>query len=404
MPWKDQGGSGDGPWGGGGSGPGSKGPEDGKNPWVRRPANPQNQKVDDLINGLIEKLRRMMGGGGGGGSKSPRARMGGAFLGLGIAFLVWLSTGLCRVNEGENGVILRFGEMIAITTAGLHYHWPTPFERVIVQRVSAVNRIDGGARLDAKGATADNTDQTLILTGDENMVLTNYTVLWRIKDIKDFLFTARDPEDTIQVAAESVLREVFGVSTARSVLTEGRDSIGQKTQEFLQKLMDEYHLGVEIVSVQLQRVEPPAEVVEAFNDVQASLVDADRSRNEAEGYRNDIVPRARGEAQKIIKGAEAYTYQVVAHAEGEGLRFTKMLEVLSQNKQLIMTRSYLDTMQEVFGNTHKIIIDSKVAKSVMSYLPLNELRKGKAMPSKMPGAGEKPAIPDANETTKQAGG
>lgn len=419
MPWKDQGGSGEGPWGGngGGSGGGTGGdnggerpdrpsnrPDD-RNPWVRRPANSQNQKVDDLVNLLIERLRRMMSGGGGGRPSSSPVKFGGFFLAACVAFLVWLSTGFYRVNEGENGVILRFGEMVAITAAGLHYHWPTPFERVIVQRVSAVNRIDGGVRGDGKGVGADNSDQTLILTGDENMVLTNYTVLWRIKDIKDFLFTARDPEDTIKVAAESVLREVFGFNTARSVLTEGRDSIGQKTQELLQELMDDYHLGVEIVSVQLQRVEPPAEVVEAFNDVQASLVDADRSRNEAEGYRNDIVPRARGEAQKIIKGAEAYTYQIVARAEGEGLRFSKLLEVFKQNPQLIMARTYLEAMQEVL-ETDKIIIDSKVAKSVMPYLPLSELRKGKAISAQATGSeGKTAGGGDSKSTaTKVAGG
>jgi len=396
MPWKDQGGLGDDPWGNGSSGQGPNRPE-GQNPWGRKPTNTQNQTIDDLINRLQERLRRMMSGGG--GPNAPRAKQSNIFFGFAIVILIWLSTGLYRVNEGENGVILRFGEMVDITSAGLHYHWPTPFERVIVQRVSAVNRIDGGTRLDAKGSGGDNTDQTLILTTDENMVLTNYTVLWRIKDIKDFLFTARDPEDTIQVAAESVLREVFGFNTARTVLTEGRDSIGQKTQELLQKLLDEYHLGAEIVSVQLQRVEPPAEVIEAFNDVQASLVDADRSRNEAEGYRNDIVPRARGEAQKIIKGAEAYTYQVVARAEGEGLRFLKMLGVLNQNRQLIMTRSYLETMQEVLGNTDKIILDSKVGKSVAPYLPLSELRRGKAIPIK-----EEKLATDNKETSGKKGG
>lgn len=397
MPWKDQGGSGDNPWGTGGPVPGSNRPEE-KDPWGRRPTSKQNQTVDDLINGLRERLRRMKSGGNGPGS--PKTSFGGFFLGLGIVLFLWLSTGLYRVNEGENAVVLRFGEMVDITTAGLHYHWPTPFEYVLIQRVSAVNRIDGGTRPDVKGGTSDNSDQTLILTGDENMVLTSYTVLWRIKDIKDFLFTARDPEDTIKVAAESALREVFGLNTARSVLTEGRDSIGQKTQELLQKLMDEYHIGVEIVSLQLQRVEPPAEVIEAFNDVQASQVDADSSRNQAEGYRNDIVPRARGEAQKIIKGAEAYAYQVVARAEGEGLRFVKMLGVLNQNRSLIMTRSYLETMQEALMNTDKIILDSKVAKNIAPYLPLSELRRHKTKPV----AQEKLGNSEGKEVPSKKGG
>lgn len=371
MPWNDKDG---GPWG--------KGPTEkprGESSWEKKPSSRGGPSPEDFVNLLQQRLKDFFSG----GPKKPR-KQGGLFLiGLAILVFMWIISGFYRVNEGEVGVVLRFGEMIRITQAGLRYHLPTPLERVIVRRVAAVSRIDGGGHVE--NARSENAEQPLILTVDENMVLTNYTILWRIKDIKDFLFTAREPEEIIRVAAESVLREIFGLNTARFALTEGRDVMGQKIQDHLQKLLDEYRLGIDIVSVQLQRVDPPPEVIEAFNDVQASLIDADRFRNEAEGYRNDNVPKAEGDAQKIMKDAEAYAQQVVAKAEGEAARFSKLLESVNLNekyRQIIMSRNYLDTMQEVLSQTDKIILDSKAAKGVASYLPLNELRKAAKLPEK----------------------
>lgn len=372
------------PWNSGNGGPWDEGPsEKPKSPrgptWERKPTNGGNSP-EDPIDLIQKRLKDFFSG----GPKHPHRQSGLLVVGLVLFVFVWLISGLYRVNEGEVGVVLRFGEMVRITSAGLRYHLPTPIEHVVVQRVDAVNRIDGGVHVEGakEGSRGEVTEQPLILTVDENMVLTNYTILWRIKDIKEFLFTAREPEGIIRVAAESVLREIFGLNTARFALTEGRDLMGQKIQDHLQKLLDEYHLGIDIVSVQLQRVEPPPEVIEAFNDVQASLVDADRFRNEAEGYRNDNVPKAEGEAQKTMKEAEAYAQQVVAKAEGEAARFLKLLESVHLNRHLIMTRSYLDTMQDVLAHADKIILDSKAAKGITSYLPLNELHKAKKLPEK----------------------
>lgn len=287
---------------------------------------------------------------------------------LGGAF--WLISGFYLVQEGEVAVVMRFGKMVRITGAGWSYHLPTPIERVIVKELMAVNKIDSMIK-----GQGDIHDQSLILTGDENMVFTNYTVFWKIKDIAEFLFTTRNPEATIRVAAESALREIFGQTTARLTLTEGREDIANKTQELLQKILDQYKMGVQIINVQLQRVEPPAQVIETFNDMQASLVDADRSRNEAEAYRNDILPRARGEAAKIIQEAEGYKQQVVAKVEGEVSRFAAIAKAADVNQEITTTRYYLETIEKILKGSKKTFIDSKVGNGVMPYYNLQTPNK-----------------------------
>jgi membrane protease subunit HflK len=207
------------------------------------------------------------------------------------------------------------------------------------------------------------------------MVYTNYTVLWKIRDLGEFLFAAREPESTIRVAAESAMREVLGQTTARLALTDGRGTIGTKSQELLQKILDSYKLGVQIVSVQLQRVEPPAQVIQAFNDMQASLVDGDRLKNEAEAYHSDILPRARGEAEKILQDSEAYRQEIVSQAEGEAARFNAIYASYRLNPKVTSTRLYFDTLQKVLKKNSKTIVDGKVGSGVMPYLNLQNGKK-----------------------------
>jgi membrane protease subunit HflK len=390
-----------GPWGGGSNGKtrrskdtpasGSKGPKDEvpPNPWSRREGSPSSSgggnNIDDLIDAVQNRIRNIISGGGGGtNGSSPR---GGSFKGggsskggLGLVVLlavgavaIWLGTGLYRVQEGEVGVVQRFGAMVRTSEPGLQYHLPAPFESVIVTKVAVLNKIDGGMKSEKNG---DSAEATLILTGDENMVHTNYTVLWKINKSKvsQYLFNIRNQKETIRVAAESVVREVIGQTTARLALTEGRGQIEIKAQEILQKILDQYQMGVQIVSIQLQNVAPPHQVVDAFNDLQASLVNADQSRNEAEAYKNEIIPRAEGQAAQIANEATAYSQRKIAEAEGEANRFKQVLTAFEAHEAVTLKRYYLETMQSVLSKSTKIILDEKVGKGMLPYLPLNELK------------------------------
>lgn len=348
------------------------------NPWGRRhseSSSRQENNIDDLIDHIQQKIRKMISGEGtsGGNSKggSPIKKNGIPFVLLTIgAILCWLGTGFYRVQEGEVGVVLRFGEMVRTSFPGLQYHLPTPFETVIVQKVAVLNTIDSALKAD-RGS--DTSEADLILTGDENMVHTNYTVLWKIKDVAEYLFTARNPNDTIRVAAESVIRGVIGQTAARLALTEGRGQIEARAQQDLQKLLDQYKIGVQVVSIQLQNVAPPHQVVDAFNDLQASLVNADQSRNEAEAYRNQIIPRAEGNAAQILNEAEAYNKVEIAKARGQADLFNQVLKAYEAHPSITTKRYYLDTMQSILSKTNKIIVDKAIGKGGLPYLlPLNE--------------------------------
>ncbi|RZI46404.1 FtsH protease activity modulator HflK [Candidatus Finniella inopinata] len=361
-----------------------------------------NNAVDDFFE-KIQDLWNKKKNSTSGGIPPLKAGVGGILL-IVVAFLVlvgfWLSSGFYRVQEGELAVVLRFGEVARISQPGLRYRLPSPIEVELIRNVAVLNKIDGGLKGDTGRSSTDAQEQNLILTGDENMVHTNYTVLWKIKDISEFLFTMRDPEGTIRVAAESSIREVLGQTTARLALTEGRETIGSKSQDLLQKILDIYKAGVQIVSVQLQRVEPPIQVVQAFNDMQASLVDADRLRNEAEAYRNDKLPRARGRATEILRAAEGYQQQIVAQARGEVSRFNAIASAYRLNPEITMRRYYLETMQKVLSRANKTIVGSGVAGGKGTGLvPYINLHPHKAIES-----GPKAAVLDekANEVTSSA--
>lgn len=361
-------------------GPWYKGPGDGdkgSGPWGKSsdPSSKKPTNIDDTIDLLQRRFKKTFNqGGGGNGGAGGIPEISPFIIALAIAggLFLWGLTGLYRVQEGELAVVTRFGQMVRISAAGLRYHIPSPIENVIVTKVAAVSTINGGLRDGAE----ENSDKTLILTGDENMVHTDYTVLWKIKDVTEFLFNARSPEITIKVAAESVIREVIGQTTAKAALTEGRDMIGTTAQALLQKLMDQYKLGIQIVSIQLQSVAPPKEVIESFNGLQASLTDADRLSNEAEAYRNDKIPRAGGQASQIRADAEGYSRTKVAEAEGEAARFAQVHAAYLKNPAIALKRSYLDAMDEILADVkEKIIIDPKIGNSVVPYLPLRDITK-----------------------------
>ncbi len=357
------------PWGDGGKKGGSRGPFN--DPEV-------NKKLEETLENIQNRLKETFGGGGGGGrGNGPKSPMGSGMPGKGLIIggtaviaALWLSTGFFRVQENELAVVMRFGKMQRVVSAGLQYRLPYPFESVMIQNAT-VNVISGTTKQE-KGA---DSDPSLILTGDENMVHCNYSVRWKIKDVTDFLFMARNPDTTIKAAADSVTREIVGQANAKSVLTEKRDEIEAQAQALLQKLMDQYKLGVEIVAFQLMDVAPPREVVDSYNDVQASLVDAEQDINKAESYRNDILPRARGAAIQIIQDSEAYRDSKIAEGEGEAARFKQVYDAYAKNKSIAVIRYYLDTMQKVLSQTNKIIFDPKVSQGVLPYLPINDMKK-----------------------------
>ena len=228
----------------------------------------------------------------------------------------------------------------------------------------------------SSGGVADVPEESLMLTGDENIVNIDFSVFWVIKDAGNFLFKIQDPEGTVKAAAETAMREVIARSDIQPILTEGRSLIEADTQEIIQEILDEYTSGIQITQVQTQKADPPDQVIDAFRDVQAARADMERSKNEAEAYANDVIPRARGEAAKSLQAAEAYKKEVVAKAEGEASRFLSIYNEYAKAKKVTQERMYLETMEEVLADINKIIIDKNSGEGVVPYLPLQELKTG----------------------------
>ena len=369
MPWRQQSGGG-GPWGGGGGSGGSGG---GGGPWGRGPSGgPTPPDFEDLFRKGQDRFRRMLGGGLGSGR--------GIAIVVAIAIGLWLLSGFYRVQPDEQGIVLRFGAFVRTDLSGLNYHLPAPIETALTPKVTRVNRIEVGLRTQSEGvrgpAARDVPEESLMLTGDENIVDIDFSVFWFIRDAGEFLFNIHNPEQTVKVASESVMREVIGKTRIQSALTEGRSEIERAVQARLQQLLDGYHAVVQIQQIQLLKVDPPQPVIDAFIDVQRARADQERARNEAEAYSRDVVPRARGDATRIIQEATAYREEVVNRAQGEAQRFISVYDAYKLAKDVTMQRLYLETMEEVLRDMTKIIIDpaAQGGQGVVPYLPLPELR------------------------------
>ena len=348
------------PWGsppGGGNGSGRGG---------QRPPN-----IDEVVEKIQKLINNFLPGGKSFGRKP-------IIFGLILLIVVWAFSGLYRVLPDEQGVVLRFGKFVSTTQPGLNYHIPYPVETVLTPKVTKVNRIDIGFRSASdSGRTSgidDVSEESLMLTGDENIANIDFSVFWVIKDAGKFLFKIQSPVETVKAAAETAMREVIAKSRLQSILTEGRSSIEIETQGIIQNILDEYESGIQVTQVQTQKADPPDQVIDAFRDVQAARADMERSKNEAEGYANDVIPRARGDAAKILQEAEAYKKQVVAAAEGEASRFIAIYNEYAKAKKVTQERMYLETMEKVLADINKVIIDKK-AGGVVPYLPLPELSK-----------------------------
>ncbi|MEN8236279.1 MAG: FtsH protease activity modulator HflK [Pseudomonadota bacterium] len=368
MPWNSQGG-GNGPWGS------HKGPK------RYSSGGGQPPDFDEIIRKSQDRFRQFFPKGWGGFSVFIAA--------FGVLVVLWMSTGIYNVTEGEQAVVLRFGKWIQTTGPGLRYHLPYPIETVIKRRVDKINRINSGtdplefSKVSFGGKVLRAVeDQPLMLTGDENIVDGNFTVLWFIKDLGQYLFKARSPDETVKIAAESIIREIIAQTPIADILTKGRGDINEKARVQLQKLVDEYQLGIQIQELLLQKVDPPASVVESFRDVQRAVTDQERMVNEAQAYHNDLIPRAKGDAIKFVQQAKGQQAVIVARAEGESARFLAVLKEYRLAPEVTRRRMYLETMQKIFGRTGMVLIDSnaKGAQGVVPYLPLTELRqKNKAL-------------------------
>ena len=373
MPWSSQGGGSDGGGSGGGGGGGGWQGGGGQGPWGsgRGGGGPQAPNLEELLKKSQDRFRGLMPGG----------RWGklGILLLVIAAIVIWGLSGFYRVGADENGVVLRFGKYLETTLPGLHYHLPTPIESVIIPNVTRVNQTDVGFR-GADDSTRirqlDVIEESLMLTGDENIVDIDFTVQWKISDARKYLFNLQLPIGTVKAVAESAMREIVGRMEIDNVISEQRALVEQSTQELMQSILDDYGTGILVTEVKLAKSDPPAQVIDAFRDVQAAKQDQERKRNEAEAYRNDIIPRAKGEAAQIIFQAEGYKRQTVAEAEGEVSRYLAILTEYTRAKAVTRQRMYLETLEEVFGGMNKVVIDSAGGSSgVVPYLPLPEIRK-----------------------------
>jgi modulator of FtsH protease HflK len=307
-----------------------------------------------------------------------------------IAFAValWLPSGIYKVQPDEQGVVLRFGKWIETTTPGVHYRLPYPIDVVMFPKVTTINQVKLGepaapmalpgvsteSERQLAAASAENVnnliglDEHQALTGDENIVKVDCVVLWQIKDAGEFLFRVYDPEDKVRLAAESALREVIGQTPIQAALSEKRREIADQTRELVQQWLDAEHAGILVRQIQLQRIDPPSAVFDAFNDVQRARADQERARNEAEAYAGDIIPRARGEADRMIQDAEAYKARTVNVAEGEAKSFQAMYQSYAKAEEVTAWRLYVESVDEALRKANRIIIDSS-GKGVSGLVP-----------------------------------
>jgi membrane protease subunit HflK len=303
-----------------------------------------------------------------------------------VIFALWLLSGIYIVGPEEQGVILRFGAVKATAAPGINYHLPWPIESALTPKVTRENQIDIGYRLVGGRAARQVPEESLSLTGDENIVDIDFTAYWRIKEAPAFLFNVENlgigQDLTIRTVAESAMREVVGKNSIDSILTVDRAAIQDEVQTLMQSSLDTYRSGVVVTRVQMQKADPPAQVLAAYRDVQAARTDQDRMRNEAEAYANKVVPEARGGAARLVQEAEAYKQQAIDLAEGESQRFTSIFAQYKNAPEVTRERIYLETMQGILAGVNKVIVDNKSRPNVTPYLPLPQLQRGAPVPER----------------------
>lgn len=364
MPWNNQGGGGG--WKSGGSGGGN-----GNGPWGQGGGN-QPPDLEDILKRGQDRMKQVMDNG---GLPGPLLLLAAAF---GCAIIAWHAF-FFRVNADQIGVVLRFGEFQRQEKSGLHFRLPPPIDEVQIFQVTNQRILDIGARTGG-ASNMRGPDSSMMLTGDENIVDLRFSVYWRIKldQVQQWLFNIANQEATVKEVAESVMREVVGQTPLQALLTEARTDVQRQVQKRMQDILDGYGAGIKIDQVQLKEVDPPIEVIDAFREVQAATQDRETKIKEAQKYADQVVPVAKGEADRIKAAAQGYRDQSIAEATGQAARFLKILEEYKKAPEVTRQRLYMETMERVLGGSDKIVIDSKGGQGVVPYLPLNELTRKKS--------------------------
>lgn len=344
----------------------------GKDPWGPQPGNQGGPPdLDEIVRNLQDKIKGLLGGDGdGSGGGGAGGQLGKWAIGIvvGVILVLWLATGIYIVDPAERGVELRFGVYTKVTQPGPHWHWPWPIEQVEIVNVDEISSFSHKAAM---------------LTQDENIVDVELTVQSRIEDAANYLFQDQNPEKTLRDATETVVRKTIGGSKLDFILTEGRSAVAATIRERVQALMKEYKTGLLVTSVNMQPAKPPEQVKEAFDDAIKAREDKERSENKAEAYANQILPQARGEAARIVADAKAYRDQVIAEAEGETSRFLAVLGEYRKAPEVTRERLYLDAMEEIIGDSQKVLIDVPDSNSLM-YLPLDQIMDKVGKPRTQP--------------------
>jgi membrane protease subunit HflK len=331
--------------------------------------------LDQLWRDFNQRLNRLFGNGGGGdsGGGGYRPDMRGAGVGaIAIAVIVlflWMVSGFFIVQEGQTGVVLTFGKYSHTTLAGFNWRWPYPIQSHEIVNVSQVRTVEVGYRTSVKNKQAK---EALMLTDDENIIDIQFAVQYKLKNASEWVFNNRDQEETVRQVAETSIREVVGKSKMDFVLYEGREKVAFEVGQLMQQILDRYKSGVQVTNVTMQGVQPPEQVQAAFDDAVKAGQDRERQKNEGQAYANDVIPKARGAASRLMQESEAYRARVIANAQGDASRFKQVLTEYQKAPAVTRDRMYLETMQQIFSGTTKVMIDAKSGSNLL-YLPLDKL-------------------------------
>jgi len=328
--------------------------------------------LDEIMRRFERTLRRLLGGKSGGGAPSGSGGPGlaGIAVIVGVIALIWIASGFYIVDESARGVVTRFGKYLETSTPGLRWHLPYPVEQAELVNISQVRTLELGYRGNVRSKVLK---ESLMLTDDENIVDLQFAVQYVLKGPEDFIFNNRNPEESVLQAAETAIRETVGKSKMDFVIYEGREQVARDAQALMQQILDRYKTGVSISRVTMQSAQPPEQVQAAFDDAVKAGQDRERQKNEGEAYANDVVPKARGAASRLLEEAKGYQNSVIAKAEGDASRFSALLTEYRKAPAVTRDRLYLETMQHIYASTTKVLVDQKQGGSNLLYLPLDKL-------------------------------